>query len=263
MMDNKLDKQKHFWQKGFFSQEEVRFYLLTYFGTFVLFLLAVLLMQIVKIEIPLHQCMPAIGAFIMIGGSSGKLGIRNFIKDFHLPKVSIKLSITSIVLIYFAFLLTEFLVAITGGQPVSLGMNFENFSPIVFLMIVLGSVGEEIGWRSYLLPRLSERYGRICGSVVVGILWGLWHGNFYGEGLGFVFYVLTTIELSIIFTWVFENTNRNLLNVVVLHTAFNTLGLLFSSPFTLTYRLISCAVFGVIAIALVVNSKVFRPDLID
>ena len=36
-------------------------------------------------------------------------------------------------------------------------------------------LGEELGWRGFLLPRLAARQGPLRASLVVGLLWGLWH----------------------------------------------------------------------------------------
>lgn len=35
--------------------------------------------------------------------------------------------------------------------------------------------GEEIGWRGYALPRLSERFGLPISSIVLGMIWATWH----------------------------------------------------------------------------------------
>ncbi len=36
-------------------------------------------------------------------------------------------------------------------------------------------LGEEIGWRGFLVPALVERHGFVVTSLVSGLLWGLWH----------------------------------------------------------------------------------------
>ncbi len=38
------------------------------------------------------------------------------------------------------------------------------------------AVGEETGWRGYLTPYLTRRFGRKGGIVLAGCLWALWHG---------------------------------------------------------------------------------------
>lgn len=37
------------------------------------------------------------------------------------------------------------------------------------------AIGEEAGWRGYLYPRLSARFGRRRGYILGGVIWGLWH----------------------------------------------------------------------------------------
>ena len=39
--------------------------------------------------------------------------------------------------------------------------------------------GEEIGWRGYLLPRLSGRVGLPAASLIVGVIWACWHLPFF------------------------------------------------------------------------------------
>jgi membrane protease YdiL (CAAX protease family) len=69
--------------------------------------------------------------------------------------------------------------------------------------------GEEFGWRGYLLIRLAP-LGGISASIIVGIVWGLWHApvivldsyNYPGyPWLGVGMMVIFTISLSMIFTW--------------------------------------------------------------
>lgn len=37
------------------------------------------------------------------------------------------------------------------------------------------SLGEEIGWRGYLFPRLQDRWGTTPAILLSGLIWGLWH----------------------------------------------------------------------------------------
>jgi membrane protease YdiL (CAAX protease family) len=43
------------------------------------------------------------------------------------------------------------------------------------LQIITGAVGEELGWRGFLLPRLRKHYGPVMAAWVMGSLWSLWH----------------------------------------------------------------------------------------
>jgi membrane protease YdiL (CAAX protease family) len=68
----------------------------------------------------------------------------------------------------------------------------------------LFGLGEEIGWRGYLLPKLMP-LGKIGAYIVVGVIWGLWHAplilvgfNYPGYPiLGIVFMAGMTTALGI------------------------------------------------------------------
>lgn len=48
------------------------------------------------------------------------------------------------------------------------------FGFMIFFLIYDG-LGEEIGWRGFALPRFQENLGSFGGSIVVSVLWALWH----------------------------------------------------------------------------------------
>jgi membrane protease YdiL (CAAX protease family) len=107
---------------------------------------------------------------------------------------------------------------------------------LFILLTIAAGIGEEFGWRGFLLPRLQTRYNALVSSLIVGVFWAIWHfPMFFIEGtsqydlrlvggmlpaiLGFS---LLVIANSIQFTWVFNNTRGSVLLVAVLHGASNT-----------------------------------------
>ena len=40
---------------------------------------------------------------------------------------------------------------------------------------MIPAVGEEAGWRGYMMPRLKERLGLLNGRLLGGVIWGVWH----------------------------------------------------------------------------------------
>lgn len=40
---------------------------------------------------------------------------------------------------------------------------------------VIPCFGEEAGWRGFLTPHLTERFGRVRGLLLAGVIWGVWH----------------------------------------------------------------------------------------
>lgn len=54
-------------------------------------------------------------------------------------------------------------------------LQFVNILIASLFINVLPALGEEIGWRGWLVPRLLERFGPWKTILFSGILWGLWH----------------------------------------------------------------------------------------
>ena len=46
------------------------------------------------------------------------------------------------------------------------------YAPIINTFI---SLGEEVGWRGAMLPRLKARFGKRGGWLLGGVIWGAWH----------------------------------------------------------------------------------------
>ena len=47
--------------------------------------------------------------------------------------------------------------------------------PYFILMMVIGGGQEEFGWRGYAQEPLQEKIGVIPASLVIGVIWGIWH----------------------------------------------------------------------------------------
>ena len=89
--------------------------------------------------------------------------------------------------------------------------------------------GEEIGWRGYALPRLSERFGLAQAGVILGVIWATWHLPLFffsaADTLGqsFPLYVLQVTAISVTMAWLYWRTRGSLLLVMLFHAAVNNL----------------------------------------
>jgi membrane protease YdiL (CAAX protease family) len=87
--------------------------------------------------------------------------------------------------------------------------------------------GEEIGWRGYALPRLSEGLGLSTASIALGVIWASWHLPFFfisgtdKSGQSFPVYLLSVIALSVAMAWLYWRTNGSLLLTMLMHAAVN------------------------------------------
>jgi membrane protease YdiL (CAAX protease family) len=95
-----------------------------------------------------------------------------------------------------------------------------------------GPFAEEFGWRGYSLEPLLKRLGVIPASIVLGIIWCVWHLPMFwmpdtwrgqiGWGLyGFWMNLIYTIGLTGVMTWVYLNTKRSILSGMLMHFTSN------------------------------------------
>jgi membrane protease YdiL (CAAX protease family) len=45
----------------------------------------------------------------------------------------------------------------------------------VLLLIAVGALGEETGWRGYALPQLQRLFSPLTSSLIIAVLWFGWH----------------------------------------------------------------------------------------
>jgi membrane protease YdiL (CAAX protease family) len=119
-------------------------------------------------------------------------------------------------------LVSTALYAALGGHPSS-WFHPPN-APEQLAALVVFPFGEEFGWRGFAYPRLTKRLGRVTGTLVVGLAWGVWHlaYSFTPEAAsfdGFTF-TLTMLELplySLLIAWVFERSGRSIAVAIAFH----------------------------------------------
>lgn len=94
-------------------------------------------------------------------------------------------------------------------------------------------LGEELAWRDWLLPKLTERFGQLRSVLLTGLIWGLWHapivamGYNYGEGhplANVAAMVLFCLVLGVIQGFLFWRTD-SIWGPVLFHAAVNGIDL--------------------------------------
>jgi membrane protease YdiL (CAAX protease family) len=121
------------------------------------------------------------------------------------------------------------LALLAAGLSVWFGpavLRFGRLSILDFVLVVL-VVGEELGWRGYALPKLLDKRSPLVGSLILGMLWGLWHlPTFFIPGTPqfeqpIVAFVGMTTAYSLLLSWVFLHTRGSVLIATLFHGAIN------------------------------------------
>lgn len=96
-----------------------------------------------------------------------------------------------------------------------------------------GALGEEAGWRGYMMPKLEELFGTGWSVLIGGVIWGVWHfpinmmGHNFGTGYwgepwsGFISFTIFTIFVGAILTLLTKKTG-SIWPATFLHAVNNT-----------------------------------------
>lgn len=84
-------------------------------------------------------------------------------------------------------------------------------------------ITEETAWRGYALPRLQRRFNPLSASLLLGVLWGVWHlplfllpGSFQST-LPFAGFLISTVATSVTIGWLFNKARGSVLIVALFH----------------------------------------------
>jgi membrane protease YdiL (CAAX protease family) len=176
----------------------------------------------------------------------GRAGLWSWLKSVFKWRISFWWYLIGGVLINFLFVALHIgLYLLLGGSLILANGDIPWYGylvifPIsVFLGFPFGSgLGEEAGWRGFALPKLLERYSPVTASIILGVLWGLWHTpallmqSWDGSSQGLLLFVYV-IPLTLIMTWVYLKSRRSTIPVMLMHTGGNLYGSMLTSSLIL------------------------------
>lgn len=236
-LERKYEK-KEFHLASIFAKKHplVVFFLLAYSLTWILQIPAAVFPSWPELLSFLGAFGPVVAALIVVGLITGREGVQQLINPIKNWRVGIHW--------YFIVLLGPTLMMVSSiylyrllgkesATPASItvsSMVVDHFLALFIIFIYQSIIvwGEEIGWRGFALPNLQIQFHPILASVILGILWGLWHLPWFWikgsvqQSMSVQFFILATVGYSILYTWIYNGTRGSLLMMCLLHAANNT-----------------------------------------
>jgi len=210
---------------------------------------------------------PTISSFIMTAATEGKVGVGKLLRSY----VRWRVSVIWYLLVMIGLPVLILLVCLTFPGGVAAVLHGLARYPLVYVLVFFlgGPFLEEPGWRGFALPRLQQSLSPLKGSLLLGVLWALWHlplffipgyngasSGFVGISTAMLAFLFATAAFSIILAWVFNNTRGSLLLTMLLHASINTSNV-FTSPAntSLVYQILLYAVLVAIALLVIVITR--------
>ena len=176
---------------------------------------------------------PGIAAITLTAILAGKLGIGDLFRPLKIWRVNVGWYLFVLFfqpVLFFVSKWIDFLLLGKTYEVVSPLSTLDIDAPFVFVAIsviisaVPGAFMEELGWRGFALPRLQGRNNALVASIILGLIWGIWHipSILYLEGtdvMNIVWAVVNTVSVTILFTWIYNNTQGSLLLVTLFHAS--------------------------------------------
>jgi len=224
---------------------------------------------------------PSIAAFLVLGITSGKAGVLRLLRSIVQWRAGVQWYLLILLGIPILNLLAFLVVPGSFADLVAPSSRFVRvyLSEMVFsLTIGVAPLWEEVGWRGFALPRMQRLHGPVVGTIILGLLWGVWHLPFFfgplmqtGPDATFIRASIALVEFSIgltgvsvVMTWVLNNCRGSTLLAILFHAAFDSSGLalmtLFpsTSPYYLPvhYQTLGIAIFfSIVALVLILVTR--------
>jgi membrane protease YdiL (CAAX protease family) len=134
--------------------------------------------------------------------------------------------------------------------------------PVVIVQLATGAVGEEFGWRGFLLSRLVERCREMTAAWVMAILWSLWHvaafffpGTPHHDLMPPIPALLFTALFGVFLAFVFYRTGQSVLATILAHLSLNiTTGVGGVDLSSIVFWRTMVGLFGALALLIIIAS---------
>jgi uncharacterized protein len=165
----------------------------------------------------------ALALTMVFGGPSS---VRSLLQRFRLRSSELTWYIAALLLPALSVLAAVSLArTLQQGAPL---IAIQAIFPTIVIQLGTGAVGEELGWRGFLLPLLQRKVTPVISALIMSVLWALWHAPaFFFPGmpqalispLGFF---VAVVAFGVFLSLIFNKTKGCVVGTMLAHFAFNT-----------------------------------------
>lgn len=162
---------------------------------------------------------PGIAALILIWQNKKRVQLNRFLPKRNLLYIYLIIPILTLMLSIISLIL--------GGLTIDkmlaiLQSNWDQLFIHLILQISIIGIGEEMGWRGWLLPNLNKKYSLIKTIFLVWIIWTLWHFPIlFSDSEILIPWLFIISAATIILTWTWKKFGNNILLFALIHGSIN------------------------------------------
>jgi len=164
--------------------------------------------------------------------------VKDFYKKAFSKKLNIRFLMTTTLIQILIFIASVIMVSIQKGVSAMslLDLSLPTVISALFFIMIQGPLGEESGWRGYLLPAVEEKTGVVKGSLIVSLIWSFWHAPIWFLGTGYsgatlvryiIVFVICITSLGFIIGISFHHC-KNLFVPIWIHFMLNYFSVIFT-----------------------------------
>jgi membrane protease YdiL (CAAX protease family) len=170
---------------------------------------------------------PSLAALWLTAQAEGRAGVNTLLERVVRWQVPWRWYVFALVYIVVIKLVVAVIHRFATGAWPPFGTLPLYMIPLAILVSTPFQSGEEIGWRGYALPRMARRLGLGGASLLLGVIWGVWHlpqffildTDTYQQS--FILFVLQVTAVSVAMAWLYAHTKGSLLLTMIMHAAIN------------------------------------------
>jgi membrane protease YdiL (CAAX protease family) len=173
---------------------------------------------------PLGLLLAALIAASVAGGWRGASGLlRGIVRIGRSPA-----AIVVALLLPAASIAIALLIATTQGIAVTLHAPdwSDMLDRLIFTFLFVG-LGEEPAWRGFLVPTLQQRLHPLAASVMVAVIWGVWHLPLMGTEFAWPLvpaFLASLFGATFVLSWIYNASGGSILLTMFTHATLNTIG---------------------------------------
>jgi len=170
--------------------------------------------------------MPALAALILTYRQNRLPAVRQLLeRSFDFKRIKNPFWFLLILLINPAIAILAYAILRVTGRSLPAPTPWSFSIVLLFFLLLIAALGEEIGWTGYATEPLLQRWGTLTASLLLEVIWAAIHfiplTQAHRSVEWIAWWTLGTISYRMIMTWLYVRSGRSLFGAAVFHAMIN------------------------------------------